>query len=162
VTVLPPLAVLDVDGVVADVAHRLHHLDRRPKDWRGFFAAAGRDPVLEPGLLLARDLATEHEIVYLTGRPEHLRRTTTRWLDRHELPPGRLLMRARGDFRPARVIKLEALRALEGSGGTVEVVVDDDPEVVATVRGAGFAVVHATWAVRSAPLQAAQEREGRT
>ena len=155
------LAVLDVDGVVADVAHRLHHLDRRPKDWRGFFAAARQDPVLEPGLLLARDLAAEHEIVYLTGRPEHLRRTTAGWLEAHQLPPGRLLMRARGDFRPARLIKLEALRALTGSG-TVEVVVDDDPEVVETLRHAGYAVVHATWALRSAPLHLAQEEDGRT
>jgi hypothetical protein len=155
------LAVLDIDGVVADVAHRLQYLDRRPKDWRGFFAAARHDPVLEPGLLLARELAAEHEIVYLTGRPEHLRRTTARWLDAHDLPPGRLLMRARGDFRPARLTKLEALRALAGSG-TVEVVVDDDPEVVEALRHAGYAVVHATWAVRSAPLHLAQEQEGRT
>ena len=155
------LAVLDLDGVVADVAHRLHHLDRKPKDWRAFFAAAADDPVLEPGLLLARELAAEHELVYLTGRPEHLRRTTTRWLERHGLPPGRLLMRGRGDFRPARTTKLEVVRSL-ASTGTVAVVVDDDPDVVAALRGAGIPVVHATWAVRSAPLHSAQERDGRT
>jgi hypothetical protein len=37
-----PLAVFDLDGVLADVRHRLHFLDRRPKDWDGFFAAAPR------------------------------------------------------------------------------------------------------------------------
>ena len=35
-----PLAIVDIDGVVADVRHRLHHLDRRPKNWSAFFAAA--------------------------------------------------------------------------------------------------------------------------
>ena len=41
------LAVFDVDGVVADVRHRLHHLGRHR--WDRFFAAADRDQEL-PGL----------------------------------------------------------------------------------------------------------------
>ena len=35
-----PLAIVDLDGVVADVRHRLHHLEGRRKDWGRFFAAA--------------------------------------------------------------------------------------------------------------------------
>ena len=34
------VAVLDIDGVLADVSHRLGHVQRRPKDWDAFFAAA--------------------------------------------------------------------------------------------------------------------------
>jgi len=44
-----PLAVFDVDGVLADVRHRLHHLEARPQRWERFFRAADRDPVLEEG-----------------------------------------------------------------------------------------------------------------
>ena len=127
----------------------------------GFFAAAADDPLLSPGAMLAAELAAEHELVYLTGRPAHLRSVTRRWLESYDLPPGRLLMRGARDFRPARVVKLEALRAL-GREQTVELVVDDDPDVVATLRAAGFAVVLADWAVRSVPLHEGQEREGRT
>jgi hypothetical protein len=47
------LAVLDIDGVLADVSSRLHHLQRRPKDWSAFFAGMADDPVLAPGFALA-------------------------------------------------------------------------------------------------------------
>ena len=39
-----PLAFVDLDGVLADVRHRLHHLTGRRKDWDAFFDAAGQDP----------------------------------------------------------------------------------------------------------------------
>ena len=42
--------MFDIDGVVADVRHRLHFLQRRPKDWPGFFAAAADDPGLAEGI----------------------------------------------------------------------------------------------------------------
>lgn len=32
-----PLAVFDIDGVLADVRHRLPHVQGRPKDWDAFF-----------------------------------------------------------------------------------------------------------------------------
>jgi hypothetical protein len=71
-----PIAVLDIDGVLADVRHRLHHLESRPKNWAAFFAAAPRDPLLAEGAAVATHLSTDHELVYLTGRPEHCRRDT--------------------------------------------------------------------------------------
>lgn len=166
----PALVVFDIDGVLADVAHRLHHLERRPKDWAAFFAAAGDDPVLRNGVDLAHELAESRPVLYLTGRPEWLRRTTEDWLARHELPAGGLLMRRHGDRRPARVAKLELLREV-ASRQPVHVVVDDDPAVVAGLRDAGFPVLHATWATTarttgpgaSQPtLWEAQESDGRT
>jgi hypothetical protein len=158
-----PWAVIDLDGVVADVGHRLHHLSRRPKDWGAFFGAADKDPLLAEGHAVVARLAEDHEVVYLTGRPEYLRRTTSAWLQQHALPAGQLLMRRRGDFRPSRVAKVEALRRLAGQR-PVGVVVDDDDEVVAAARAAGFTVLHADWAADSdeAALREAQERDGRT
>ena len=44
------LAVFDVDGVLADVGHRLRHLEGGRKDWGAFFAAAEKDPPLPVGL----------------------------------------------------------------------------------------------------------------
>ncbi len=159
------LVVFDVDGVLADVEHRVHHLEGPRKDWGSFFAAAADDPPLATGLELARELSAEHDLAYLTGRPESLRRVTQHWLTRHGLPAGPLWMRPPGDYRPARVMKLEALRDL-GAAQEVEVVIDDDEAVVDALRDAGFAVLHATWAVQSRSqrrtLRRAQEEQGRT
>lgn len=54
---LPPYAVLDIDATLSDVRHRLHHLRRRPKNWDGFFAAAGADGPLPEGLAAGRTVA---------------------------------------------------------------------------------------------------------
>ncbi len=140
-----PLAVIDVDGVVADVEHRLHHLRGGHRDWDAFFAAAGDDPPLAAGIQLVRDLAADLRICYLTGRPEHLRRVTERWLRDHELPGGALVMRPEGDHRPARVLKPELLDALVAAGEDISVVVDDDPAVCDAVAARGFAVRRADW-----------------
>ena len=77
------LVVLDIDGVLADVRHRLHYLASRPKNWDGFFAAAKDDELLEVGAEFAKRAAGTHDIVYLTGRPERLRAATQAWLDEH-------------------------------------------------------------------------------
>src|SRR5512135_3195271 len=156
-----PLAVVDVDGVVADVRHRLHHLRRRPRDWDAFFAAATDDPPLGPGLHLVATLLADHDVVWLTGRPERLREVTQGWLADRGLPAGPLLMRRDGDRRPARIVKLSRLRRLARTR-RVGVVVDDNPEVVAALRADGWPVVLADWVAYDAALRGAQEREGRT
>ncbi|MEP6599710.1 MAG: hypothetical protein ABJB98_09735 [Actinomycetota bacterium] len=154
------IAVLDIDGVVADVRHRLHHLQRRPKDWAEFFAAAGEDTVLAEGAVLAAKLAGEHDIVWLTGRPEFLRRITVNWLATAGLPAGDLVMRPERDRRPAAEFKLHALRAL-GSRG-IAAVLDDDPEVIRAAGAAGLPAVLADWVPRGHELREAQDRLGRT
>ena len=155
------LAVFDIDGVVADVRHRLHHLNRRPKDWGRFFASAARDPALTDGVELALEYAQTHVLVWLTGRPEHLRAVTSAWLARHGLPNELLFMRPNGDHRPARVFKASQLKAMSRES-TVDMVVDDDPEVVADLRAAGWTVRLADWVPQDGTLREAQEREGRT
>ena len=166
------LAVLDIDGVLADVRHRLHHVARRPKDWSAFFAAAPQDPPLAEGVAMARRLADDGmAVVYLTGRPERCRADTLDWLRRHDLPEGPLHMRPDRDRRPARVTKREVLRRLRRDCD-VAVVVDDDAAVVDLLRADGFTVVHATWmdggtdGVDGSPVQRAlfdvQERDGRS
>jgi hypothetical protein len=154
------LAVFDIDGVVADVRHRLHHLEARPKDWGGFFRAAGGDPPLAEGLALVADLREHHEIVWVTGRPDWLRATTRRWLGTHGLPDSELFMRPGGDRRPARLYKLGVLREL--SNREIAAFIDDDREVVDAALTAGYPAVLADWADRAPALREAQDRLGRT
>ncbi|MEV1022786.1 hypothetical protein [Streptomyces sp. NPDC050264] len=156
-----PLAVFDLDGTLADTAHRQRFLERRPRDWDGFFAAAPHDPPLARGVALALDSARECEVVYLTGRPERCRADTEAWLAAQGLPAGVLNMRRNDDRRPARRTKLDVLRRL-ARGRTVRMLVDDDELVCDEAEHAGFTVVRARWASTSAALKDAQEREGRT
>ncbi|SDT20430.1 phosphatase domain-containing protein [Actinoplanes derwentensis] len=156
-----PMAVFDVDGVVADVRHRLRHVARRPKNWIAFFAAADRDPALADGVELVRKYAADHRVVWLTGRPERLRPVTERWFAEQGLPAGRLLMRPDHDRRPARDYKLGQLRGLS-KDGIVAVVVDDDPAVVKRLTAEGFPVRLADWVGYEDSLRRAQERDGRT
>jgi phosphoglycolate phosphatase-like HAD superfamily hydrolase len=162
-----PLAVVDIDGVVADVRHRLRHVRRTPRDWDAFFAAAVHDPPHPEGVAVVERLADDHEVVFLTGRPEWLRADTRAWLARHGLDGHRLLMRPERDRRPAAQVKLRLLREL-ARGRTVAVVVDDDADVVAALAAAGYPTLHATWETdarsdgATRALRTAQEVEGRT
>ncbi|MCW2545158.1 MAG: hypothetical protein JWM40_2710 [Frankiales bacterium] len=156
-----PLAVFDIDGVLADVQHRLHHLEGRRKDWLGFFDAAVDDPVLEEGRALALEAARDCDVAYLTGRPERCRADTETWLRANGLPDGPVRMRPEHDRQPAARMKPKALARL-ASGRVVAVVVDDDPLVCDAYAAAGWTVLHATWALRTETLTRAQEVEGRT
>jgi len=160
-----PLAVVDIDGVVADVRHRLRHLEGRRKDWDAFFAAAVDDPPHLEGVNLVGKLAADHDVLFLTGRPERLRADTANWLEQHGLGGHRLAMRPDGDRRPAAAMKLRRVRE-EARTRSVGVVVDDDPLVVDTMKEAGYLVLHADWELRSDEaddaLAIAQEVEGQT
>ena len=161
-----PLAVFYIDGVLADVRHRLRHVERSPgdptpKNWDAFFAAAPDDPPLPIGVSLARDSAGECDISYVTGRPERCRADTLAWFSRHDLPIGTLSMRGARDRRPARIAKLALLRQLAW-GRVVAVVVDDDLQVCQAYEAAGYPVLRADWMVSTPALRQAQEDDGRT
>lgn len=160
-----PLAIVDIDGVVADVRHRLHHIESGRKRWGAFFAAAGDDPAHPEGLAVVATLAAEHVVIFLTGRPERLRGVTEAWLESHGIGGHRLLMRSARDHRPAPLFKLEEIRRLAASR-TIAVVVDDDQRVLTAVREAGFTVFAAGWERRTtteaAALSDAQHDAGLT
>ncbi len=160
-----PLAIVDIDGVLADVRHRVHYVAQRPKDWTRFFAAATHDEAHPEGLAVVAKLADDHEVVLLTGRPEHLRTDTVEWLRRHGLHELRLHMRPGGNRGPSARFKVQELRRIAGRR-RVAIVIDDDALVIAAMRAAGYPTMLADWETRDAAEQAAlveaQDVEGRT
>ena len=135
-----PIAGVDIDGVLADPTHRLHHLSTRPKNWQRFFASVDKDAPLPEGKRLVSQLQEDGiALVYVSGRPEFLRRATVNWLDRHGFPQAPLYLRPRGDFRPAPVLKQEVYRRM-AEEFEIRQIVDDDERVVETLRTAGFPV----------------------
>ncbi len=61
------MAVFDIDGVLADVSHRLHYLQSYPQRWDRFFGAATATRCW-PRARPAAGGAVDHDVVYLTGR----------------------------------------------------------------------------------------------
>jgi hypothetical protein len=156
-----PVAVVDIDGVVADVRPRLVHLESTPKDWDAFFDTCSEDPALPQGIALALALRHEHDVIWLTGRPERTRAATEAWLRRHGLPSTPMFMRAEGDRRPARQTKLEVVRGISEQR-RIAMIVDDDPAVVRELQDHGYPVKLADWVPHPALLRQAQQRDGRT
>ena len=143
-----PLVVVDIDGVLADVRHRQHHLAGPRKNWSAYFAGAADDPPIDAGVQAVLQAVDDGlDIAYLTGRPEHLREVTSSWLAQHGLPvasglssstdTGVLYMRPHRDYRPAAVFKVEVLRTLSGQHELRDHW-DDDASVVDAVRHAGY------------------------
>ena len=163
----PTFAVFDIDGVLADVRHRLHFVAHPPKDWDSFFDAAVHDTVLEPGRqAVAQQVAAGRQIVYVTGRPEGCLLATRGWLEHHGFPQGQIYMRGRNDRRPARIVKPELLRRLARTG-SLGIAFDDDEAVVKALHSAfsELEVIHVRWMTEpdlQDTLFAAQEDEGRT
>ena len=105
-----------------------------------------------------------HTMALATGRPVALESLTLAWLTQHALPRGRLLMRPAQDRRPARLVKVAAVRRLARQADVV-MVVDDDPAVVAALVAAGFPAHLADWMTPDhgqPDLFEAQEVDGRT
>ncbi|MET9532182.1 MULTISPECIES: hypothetical protein [unclassified Streptomyces] len=152
-----PWAVFDIDGVVADVTHRLPHLAGSPQDWNAFFQHASGDAPLPEGLMLAADVGGTHEVVWFTGRPEHIRGITIDWLTAQGMPVGHLYMRPDEDDRPVSVLKAAWLTQLARER-RVALVVDDNEAVAAALLTAGWPVRRATWATSSVLLQTSQAK----
>lgn len=125
--------IFDIDGTLADCSHRLHHIQKQPKDWDSFFAECHLDAPHPHIIGLARDLrfADDATIVFVSGRSDQCREQTEDWLLEHDLPASPLYMRREGDHRDDDIIKLELLAELIADGYEPIMAFDDRNRVVA-------------------------------
>lgn len=104
------IILCDIDGTVANNDHRQHFLEGK-KDWDGFFSELSNDmPIIPIINLVNREHANGNEIVFLTGRPERYRYSTTLWLKEYFDFEFRLLMRKNNDQRNKLEIKKEIFK----------------------------------------------------
>ena len=133
-----PVVIFDLDGVLSDAAGRQHYLaGPGRKDWDGFFAASGDDPIIEETARLLELLDDELGVVLLTARPDTVRDATLAWLARYGLRWDLLIMRAAKDWRPSPEVKREALRQLRDAGYDVRLAFEDDRRNVDVFRAEG-------------------------
>ncbi len=130
--------VFDLDGTLADLSHRLHHIQKEPKDWRSFFAEVGNDTVIEHVGNLFDALTWTSICVIVSGRSDECREATMKWLKDHFLLPSALYMRKAGDHRPDHVVKRELLDQMRAEGFEPIMVFDDRDRVVKMWRENGI------------------------
>jgi len=130
--------IFDLDGTLANIEHRLHHIRTRgQQDWATFFKACVRDTTIVPVASLARRLKMGGvHIAIWTARSEEVRLDTLHWLNAHHLPYDELRMRAIKDHRQDDVLKAEWLKALPRAEWP-DVVFEDRTRVVDMWRAYG-------------------------
>lgn len=135
-----PIVIVDLDGTIADVRHRLHFVQGPGKKrWKRFFQAQEQDAPITWVLEKVWELSREHEIVIVTARPDVCREGTERWLEKHCIPYSRVFMRPDGDHRPDYEVKRGILDKIGRS--RVSLVFEDRPLVCRMYREAGLEVV---------------------
>jgi len=131
--------IFDIDGTLADLSHRLHHIKRQPINWDTFFAECVHDAPIQPILELARvAVAHGYKLILVSGRSDEVRQQTEEWLATHGVPYQELHMRKAGDYRQDTIVKSEILDAILAAGNEIAFVVDDRPSVVAMWRSRGL------------------------
>ncbi len=98
------LVICGLDGVLALLEHRLHHLynEQGERDWSAFHAACDEDMAnldLIARLNRARDQGSR--VILISGRSEAVRPQTLAWLERWHIGYDALWLRPARDFRPA-------------------------------------------------------------
>lgn len=140
--------IVDIDGVVADCTHRLHHiLEESPKNWEAFDSKIMSDkPITNMIWLLNCIMHDPYSfITLLTGRNVRTLDATIDWLEHWAVPFHALEMRGLHDRRPASEMKLERLTELGLSPEDVVTVFEDDPVTVSVLRHAGYHVCALPW-----------------
>lgn len=112
---MKPLFIFDLDGTLADISHRLHFIQRTPKDWRSFFAACFKDKPIQPTLEVCHTLYRGGADVWIwTGRSDEVYQETVNWLFQNgvyharcnpKIEPRALKMRKAGDHSPDTHLK---------------------------------------------------------
>lgn len=136
----PPVVLFDLDGTLADNAHRQHFLATGKKDWNSFFETQIDDTPNAPVVALYQALfaSDRFEVIIVTARPERYRQLSESWLRLRDIPFNRVIMRADGDRRGDDVIKREMLADLRREGINPIFVVDDRTSVVRMWRSEGI------------------------
>jgi predicted ABC-type ATPase len=134
------VVLIDIDGTLANIEHRRHHLQGDKKDWQLFFADMQFDTVNETVARAMQVYARAgYTIILMSGRPANYRALTENWLCDNGLDSYfALFMRPFNDSRQDYLIKQELYAKYIQPYFTVEVVLDDRPQVLRMWRSIGL------------------------
>ena len=131
------IVIFDIDGTLADVSERIHHVKKKPKNWNAFFQGMAQDKAIHSMVRLCNVLYESGiKIILCSGRNEEHRPETVQWLAQQGVNYHELILRANGDKRSDTVVKREMLASIERS--QILFVVEDRSRVVEMWRSEGL------------------------
>jgi phosphoglycolate phosphatase-like HAD superfamily hydrolase len=131
------LVIFDIDGTLADVSERIHHVKKKPKDWEAFNRGMAQDKAIHSMVRLCNILhASGIQIILCSGRNEAHRAETARWLEKQGVNYHELLLRKANDRRSDTIVKREMLASIDKS--RILFVVEDRSKVVEMWRSEGL------------------------
>lgn len=131
------IVIFDIDGTLADVSERIHHVRKKPKNWNAFFQGMAQDKAIHSMVRLCNVLfASGIQIILCSGRSEEHRDETVKWLAEKGVNYHDLLLRKDKDRRPDSTVKREMLAKIERS--KILFVVEDRSRVVEMWRSEGL------------------------
>lgn len=131
------IVIFDIDGTLADVSERIHHVRKKPKNWNAFFEGMAQDKAVHAMVRLCNLLyASGIQIILCSGRSEEHRPQTIDWLAQQGVNYHELKLRPDNDRRADSVVKREMLAGLDKS--KILFVVEDRSRVVEMWRSEGL------------------------
>ncbi|MGZ3787392.1 MAG: phosphatase domain-containing protein [Bacteriovorax sp.] len=126
-----PAILVDLDGTLCDVEHRVHHVRGKKKNWKEFNELMVHDQLNHWCFeLMEAMMARGYKVIFVTGRGEPFREPTEAWLHKHNVKYEHLYMRAAIDFREDSDVKEEIYLEKIEQNYQVLFVVDDRNSVV--------------------------------
>lgn len=131
------IIIFDIDGTLADCAHRLHHVRTGKKDWKAFSENMDKDKPIPPIVEICKAFyKQDYYILLCTGRNEEHRDKTLAWLEKYAIPFHELRMRKDSDYRSDVIVKEEMIHPDEFE--RILFVVEDRSRVVEFWRKKGI------------------------
>jgi hypothetical protein len=131
------IVIFDIDGTLADVSERIHHVKKKPKNWNAFFQGMAQDKAIHSMVRLCNILYESGiRILLCSGRNEEHRPQTVQWLAQQGVNYHKLILRRDGDMRSDTVVKREMLAGIDRN--KILFVVEDRSWVVEMWRSEGL------------------------
>lgn len=137
------IVIFDIDGTLADVRHRVHHVsssEKSERDWISFNAEMVNDtPIVDMCILADEFHVLGYGIWMLTGRQEKFRAYTNQWLFWNRISYDDLRMRPSKDQRKDFECKSDMLLPEEEK--RIFLIIEDRQTVVDMWRKRGLTVL---------------------
>lgn len=130
--------IVDLDGTLCDVEHRLPLIRGKRPEWHRFFQACDLDPPKQDVIEVVKCLEYFHDIHIFSGRGDSARDLTEVWLEKHGIKYESLTMRPMGNTIPDERLKRSWMQEKGFRPENVLCVIDDRQKVVDMWREMGF------------------------